>query len=138
MIFKNTVTKKEKKKATRNRLGLLLIVLGLLAVNFTLVYTAFFQKPKPIVNPMSKNQISSTKIVEDKLKESKIEYTSFDTQKDLTYILKLKSGGEVVLNPTKNIDEQLSSLQLILSQLKIEGKTLKRLDFRYEKPIITI
>lgn len=137
MIFKTTVTKKEKKKATRKRLGLLLILVGLFFVTFTLVYKAFLEKPRPIISPLSKNQISSTKMVEDKLHENKIEYTSFSTQKDLTYLLKLKGGGEVILNPSRDIDEQLSSLQLILSQLKIEGKTLKRLDFRFDAPIIT-
>lgn len=138
MIFKSTVTKKEKKNASKKRLGILLIFAGLLALNFTLIYAAFFQKPEPIISPLSRNQASSTGIIENKLKEYKIEYNLLSTQKDLNYLVKLKSGGEVVIDPGKNIDQQLSSLQLILSQLKIEGKTLKRLDFRFEKPIITL
>lgn len=137
MIFKSTVTKKEKKKASKKKLGILLVFVGLVALNFTLIYAAFFEKPKPIMSPLSKNQVSSTKIFEDKLKSTKIEYKSITTEKDLNYLVKLKNSGEVIIDPNKDIDEQLSSLQLILSQLKIEGKTLKRLDFRYEKPIIT-
>jgi len=138
MIFKSTVTKKEKKKASKRRLGILLIFVALLLLNFTLVYAAFIQKPAPIVSPLSKNQVSSNSLVEKKLKEKGISYTSFDTEKDLSYKIKLRSGGEVIIDPSKNIDQQLSSLQLILSQLKIEGKALKRLDFRYQKPIITL
>ena len=137
MIFKKTVTKREKRNAVRKRLGLLLIFLGLISVNLFLIYRVFFDKPKAIISPLSQNQISSTEIIEKKLKENEISHVSLSTQKDLNYLIKLKDGGEVVLDKGKNIDEQLDSLQLILSQLKIEGKTLKRLDFRFEKPIIT-
>lgn len=137
MIFKKTVTKREKKAASKKRLGILLIFIGLIAINFMLVYTAFLEKPKPIISPLSKNQISSNQVVERKLKESMISYESFSTEKDLSYKVKLKAGGEVIIDPNKDIEEQLSSLQLILKQLKIEGKALRRLDFRYQKPIIT-
>ena len=137
MRFARTVTKKQKKTAYKKRLGLLLIFIGLLFVNLVLIYATFLEKPKPIVSPLSKNQMSSTKQIEMALKERNIEYVSISTQKDTTYLIKLKEG-EVILDPSKNVDQELSSLQLILSQLKIEGKTLKRLDFRYEKPIITL
>lgn len=137
MIFKTTVTKREKKEASKKRLGILLVFLGLIGLNLFLVYSAFFEKPKPIVSPLSKNQVSSSQIVEKKLKESGVLYKSFSTEKDLSYLVKLEGTGEVVIDPGKDLDKQLSSLQLILKQLKIEGKTLKRLDFRYEKPIIT-
>jgi hypothetical protein len=137
MIFRRTITKKQKRNAYKKRLGILLIFIGLLLVNFFLVYLTFIEKPKPIVSPLSKNQITSLKQIEGMLKKQKIEYISVSTQKDSNYLIKLRSGAEVILDSGKNIDQELSSLQLILSQLKIEGKTLKRLDFRYKKPIIT-
>ncbi len=137
MKFNKTVTKKEKKEASKRRNGFLLIFLGLVALNIVLLYSAFFEKPKPILNPLSKNQISSSQIIEKKIKESGVRYQSISTEKDLTYLIKLDPKGEVVMDPSKDVDRQLSSLQLILKQLKIEGKALKRLDFRYEKPIIT-
>jgi hypothetical protein len=137
MKFARTVTKKQKREASRKKLAIILIVVGLLVLNFVLAYSAFFQKPKPILSPLSKNQISSNEVFEKKLKESNIEYTSITTEKDLSYLIKLKSGGEVLIDQDKDVEEQLSSLQLVLKQLKIEGKTLRRLDFRYQKPIIT-
>jgi len=136
MIFKKTVTKREKKEASKKRLGIFLVFVGLLFLNLILIYTAFFEKPKDVISPMSKNQISSSQVVEKKIKDSGIRYTSFSTEKDLSYKLILDSKGEVIFDSHKDIDEQLSSLQLILKQLKIEGKALKRLDFRYQKPII--
>jgi hypothetical protein len=137
MKFARTVTKREKKEASKKRLGVSLVFFGLLSLNFILIYSAFFEKPKPIVSPMSKNQTSSSQVVEKKIRESGIRYTSFSTEKDLSYKIILESKGEVIIDSHKDIDEQLSSLQLILKQLKIEGKALKRLDFRYQKPIIT-
>ncbi len=137
MKFARTITKKQKKEASKKRLGILLIFVGLIAVNLVLIYSAFFEKPEPILNPLSKNQTSTTQSLEKKLKETGVEYKSFTTEKDLNYKITLKSGAEVVVDQDKDIGEQLSSLQLILKQLKIEGKTLRRLDFRYQKPIIT-
>lgn len=137
MIFKKTVTKREKKEAYKKKLFFSSIIVGLLILNFVLIYIAFLDKPGPILNPLSKNQISSTQIIEKKIKESGIMYESFTTGEDLTYILTLSSKSEVIIDSNKDIDEQISSLQLILKQLKIEGKALKRLDFRYQKPIIT-
>ena len=42
----------------------------------------------------------------------------------------------VLFNSEKNIDLQLDSLQLILSRSKIEGKTIKKIDLRFDKPVI--
>lgn len=137
MKFTKTVTKKQKKEATRKKLTIALILFGLITLNFILIYLAFLQKPKPILSPLSKNQISSNQVFEKKLNESGIDYASFSTEKDLVYVVKLKNGGEVLIDQNKDVEEQLSSLQLVLKQLKIEGKTLRRLDFRYQKPIIT-
>lgn len=138
MRFARTVTKKQKKDATKKKLAVFLIFSGLIIINALLIYRAFFEKPKPILSPMSKNQISSTEIFEKKLKDSRILYKSFTTEKDLNYLIELRSGAQVLIDAHKDFGEQLSSLQLILKQLKIEGKALKRLDFRYEKPIITL
>ncbi len=41
-----------------------------------------------------------------------------------------------LFNLTKDIDEQLDSLQLISSRAKIEGKQITRIDLRFDKPVI--
>ena len=137
MIFRKTVTKRDKRNRARKKLGIILILVSLIVINLVLVYKAFFEKPKSIINPLSSNQISSTETIRIKLKENNINFLSLSTENDLNYLIKLKDGGEVIIDSGKSVDEQFSSLQLILSQLKIEGKALRRLDFRYEKPIIT-
>lgn len=137
MLPKKSVTKRQKKEASKKRLGLILTFAGLVMIATSLFYVAFLEKnPKPI-SPLSKNQISSNVLIEKKLKEKNISFKSIETSKDLSTSIKLKDDQEVIIDPNKNIDQQLSSLQLILSQLKIEGKSFKRLDFRYQKPIIS-
>ena len=42
----------------------------------------------------------------------------------------------VLFNLENDVDFQLDSLQLILSRAKIEGKTVKKIDLRFDKPVI--
>ncbi|MBM3205281.1 cell division protein FtsQ [Candidatus Shapirobacteria bacterium] len=42
----------------------------------------------------------------------------------------------VLLNGEKDLSSQLDSLQLILSRSKIEGKQIKKIDLRFDKPVI--
>jgi len=41
-----------------------------------------------------------------------------------------------LFNLTKDVNEQLDSLQLISSRAKIEGKQITRIDLRFDKPVI--
>ena len=137
MLRRKTITKRQKREASKKRLGILLILLGMILIAVFLAFFTFFEKKELFVSPLSKDQTSVNTRIEKLLKEKKINYVSFYTAKDLSFILMLPENREVILDPNKNISEQLSSLQLILSQLKIDGKAFKRLDFRYQKPVIT-
>ncbi len=129
-------TKRERRLLAKFKLGSLLVILGLSMMAGSLFYLRYLEQlPKPI-SPLSKNQVTSNLSIEKKLKEKKISFVSIETSKDLSYKIVLNSKSEVIIDPNKNIDQQLSSLQLIITQLKIEGKAFHRLDFRYQKPII--
>jgi len=43
----------------------------------------------------------------------------------------------VFLSPRKDIGKQLASLQQVASQLTIKGKTLKRIDFRFDNIVVS-
>jgi cell division septal protein FtsQ len=49
----------------------------------------------------------------------------------------LKDDTQLIISLKKEIDSQLDSLQLIYQRAKIEGKKLKQIDVRFDKPIIT-
>lgn len=137
MLPRKTITKRQKKEASKKKLGTVLVFIGLFMIALSLFFTAYLEKkPKPL-SPLSKNQKSVNSTLEESLKKKNISFQSIDTANDLSIIVKLDKNKEVIIDPDKDIGEQLSSLQLIITQLKIEGKSFKRLDFRYQKPIIT-
>lgn len=133
---RTTITKKQKRKAKQKKLSIFLIILGLSLIASSLFYFAFLEKEPLYLNPLSRNQTSKNYQIEKILSEKKISYISVVTSSDLDYIVKLNGESEVIIDSNKDIGEQLSSLQLIISQLTIEGKKFKSLDFRYQKPII--
>jgi len=137
MLPRRSLTKKQKKEISRKRLGIILIFIGLLIITGVMFYLVFLEKDPPIINPLSKDQTSSSRIISKTLKEKSIPYKELETTKDLKYKIKFEDNAEAIIDPKKDIEEQISSLQLILSQLKIEGKAFKRLDFSYQKPIIS-
>jgi cell division septal protein FtsQ len=49
----------------------------------------------------------------------------------------LKDGEEVVFSLKKEIQVQVDSLQFILSRSKIEGKEIKKIDLRFDKPVVS-
>jgi len=134
---KTTVTKKQRKKVKQKKISVFLIVLGLSLIASSLFYFAFLEKKTLYLNPLSKDQTSKNSQVERLLKEKEIPFESVTTSKDLSYVIKINSESEVIIDSKKEIEQQVSSLQLITSQLTIEGKAFKRIDFRYQKPIIT-
>ncbi len=136
MLPRRTLTKKQKKEVSRKRLGIILIFLGLLIIASMLFFMVFLEKDPPIINPLSKDQTSNGKLIVNSLREKKIAYKDLETTKDLKYKIIFEDNAEAIIDPKKDLEEQITSLQLILSQLKIEGKAFKRLDFSYQKPII--
>jgi len=49
----------------------------------------------------------------------------------------LKDGEEIVFSFKKEIQIQVDSLQFILSRSKIEGRRVKKIDLRFDKPVVT-
>lgn len=89
------------------------------------------------ISPLSKNKVSNTVLLSEKLEKKNISFTSVTASSDASLVVKLKEGSVVILSSKKDIESQISSLQLILSRLTIEGKKLKVLDFRYDSPVVS-
>lgn len=102
-----------------------LVSLGSLFLNKFFLNRTFF------VSPLARVDNSKVASIESLLYKNNIQFTRVDGN-----IVYLKDQGEVYLNLDKNLALQMSSLQLILSRLTIEGKKFKKLDLRFEKPII--
>lgn len=101
------------------------------------VLNFFFLSKRPLfISPLGKIE-SYTAIIEKSLKEKNISFSQVLTLPDSTYAVNIVNNGQVKLSSTKDINEQISSLQRILIQLTIDGKPFKSIDFRFEEPIIS-
>lgn len=129
-------TIKYKKKIFRKKIpAILLLVLGITFFSYS-IYNIYFAKPEPFLNPLAKNLSTEEAIIGKELLKNGLDFKKVSFQRDGTYKVFLKDGSEIFLSPKKSILKQVSSLQLIVKRLKIEGKRFKRLDFRYDKPVI--
>lgn len=80
---------------------------------------------------------SSNKKLENLLSQKNITFSSISILNDSSYLVKVTDDEEIIFSATKPMESQVSSLQLILSRLTIEGKRFTRLDFRFDKPVVT-
>ena len=96
----------------------------------------FFTLEKSVVSPLPKNNKSGIQNLEDLLSSSKISYAFVSKTKDFSYQVNLVNGILVFITPKKDLTFQVASLQAILKQLTIEGKVVKSIDFRFDRPVI--
>lgn len=76
--------------------------------------------------------------IDRQLRKKSIAYDQIISAEGNNFIITLADNKEVIFSGNKDIFLQVSSLQLVLSRLTIEGKRFKRLDFRFDKPIIVV
>lgn len=142
----------KKLKITRRKKPKILIIGVIFFIIFFLISLLIISKnalPKKIISPIPQNVLSnntlnvlseeeSLKKLSLILKRNNISFSSLSEYDKNSFAVKLKSGEEIIFSSQKNLEYQTSSLQVILSRLTIEGKRFSRLDFRFEKPVITL
>lgn len=96
-----------------------------------------FLSPIPLFVPSSL-ETSDTKTLEQLLKKYQVSYAEIIDNKDGSYAVGLLGGERIVFTSKKPLEPQISSLQLLISRLTIEGKRIEKLDFRYDKPVISL
>jgi hypothetical protein len=108
------------------------------------IFHNFIQKPL-YISPLPPNyKIDSVsdkdkkfKLLKDKLREGKIEYEKI-TAYDKYFIVEMEDESRVFVSSQKDLIPQISSLQFILSRLTMEGKAVRELDLRFDKPVIQL
>jgi len=110
---------------------ILLVLISFLLYRFPTL--SFFKKP--IISPLAKSKPHQDSNLESLLEREKIPFTSVIRSSDF-YMIVLPDGGQIFISSKKDLTSQISSLQLILNRLTIEGKRIKSLDFRFDKAII--
>lgn len=136
MRFKERQDKKRSFNRLLIALFLLLILLSLAL--YGIIKNIDFRKPFfarrefivpiPLGNPL--------KELESQLSGKNISFNFPLVATESGILANLSEGGEVIFSFEKDFNLQISSLEMILSRLKQEGKKVKKVDFRFDKPIV--
>lgn len=137
------------KRKTRNFLRRITFSLGIFIVTFIIcfgIYGFFFLKKSGIVSPITSGGIQKSMIGDETSQQINDIKRFCDEQKlscsnvsdvNSTITITLSNDAQIFLSAEKDVPKQLSSLQLTLNQLTIEGKQFKKLDFRFDKITIS-
>lgn len=143
---RKTDRKRNRKLLKIQRVSILLTVLiGILIICSVLLLRpwekkALFISPIPqvlgkILAPKGADE-EKINLLKKMLKKNNISFVDISISTGSAYLVLLENGEEIMISKDKPLGLQISSLQLILSRLTIEGKKIVSLDFRYEKPIV--
>ena len=135
MFRQRRLLKKEKLRVKAKLVFVALVILLIAAIGLEFLYFNFGSTT--LISPLAKSNLSRLNNLEIQLSQKKISFASVTVNANDSFTVRLLDRGEVILSSKKDVGSQLSSLQLILSRLTIEGKKLKTLDFRFDNPVVT-
>lgn len=133
-----------RKRKKRSFKFLIIFIFTLFIFSTGYLYFKFFKKTE-IISPIPELSQKSKTIKENEdrknkfqeaLTKNKIDFSAISQSSDGSILVELKDGAKINFDQNKNINEQISSLQLMLSRFTIEGKRIDNLDFRYDNPVI--
>lgn len=135
------------KKRRGRKKFLFFLIIGLIFACCSMVLILYFlygRNEKLFVSPLPLNRFPIAELlgeqdtgqVERALEKKGISFETVTISSDSAFSIRLKTGEEVLMNKTRSLDEQISSLQVILPRLTMEGKRFTRLDLRFDKPVI--
>src|SRR3989344_4762011 len=71
-------------------------------------------------------------------KKEHINFSKISTVQNSTLLVILPNEEEVLMSSDKDLHLQVTSLQVIVSRLTMEGKRFKKRDLRFGRPVITL
>lgn len=135
MFRSRRLLKKDRSKSKLKFIFIFFVAVLLILIGAEFLYFKF--NKVTLISPLAIIKTSSLAALENTLQKQQIHFSTVIVNNDGSYTVKLTDGGEVILSSKKDIGSQLSSLQLMLSRLTIEGKKLKILDFRFDNPVVS-
>jgi hypothetical protein len=112
---------------------------------FTTCLVFVFLTQPPLLSPLPQSAIDGTQPgdtsnVEELrriLTGTAIKVKDIKEYSNNTFIVETDEGAKIIFGANRNLYSQISSLQLIVSRLTMEGKRFTHLDLRYDKPVVT-
>ncbi len=128
--------KKRKITSVIRKFLILLGVAGSLGVVFYFLYIFTIGSRTAFISPLGRDSLGKLEL-ERTLHAFEIPFIQVSDASGSAFFVELTDSQKVTLSSRKDINLQISSLQLILKQLTIEGKRFKTLNFTFDKPIIS-
>lgn len=124
-----------KQRSFRKKLTAYTLLLAILISILLFFNSGFFLKRQLFISPIGKvgTDISAVK---KNLKENNISFSDVLVLSD-SYMVIIPNNGFIRLSASKDIAKQTTSLQRILRELTIEGKTFESIDFRFAEPVVS-
>jgi hypothetical protein len=144
-MLKKTPHKRKVKYIIR-RILLLFLLFSFTFSSLVLLYGLLYVRKHKLTSPLAIMQQTMhtftssddyTKKIQNALEKNAIATSSITAAEGNTTLVTLKEGGEIIFANSKDITQQLASLQLIERQLTIEGRRFHRIDFRFDNPVVT-
>lgn len=140
MFKKNSMLKKRRRKNKFLRVFIFPIAaFGIFSAYY--FFHSFFFSGSMLLSPLAHSffvPINEKNIfaIKKGLADNHISARQISAKND-SYEVILSDGTSVLFSGNKPISLQISSLQLILSHFTIEGKKVSRVDFEFDKPVVT-
>lgn len=143
----NSIKEKRIRKRTRKKKVIWFLFIVFLLSGSACAGYVVFRMQQHVISPLalpftgkvtqafSKTSVGN-KELEEVLKKNDIPFENISRNDERSYLVKLTNEEEVIISSEKAYDTQVSSLQLLLSRLTIEGKRIARIDLRYENPVV--
>ena len=135
MFTRKRRLKKENKNLNYRKAFVFLIICVVTAFALSFLYLNHI-KSTDYFNPVLQIVSGGNNDVAKYLNNAHIKYKKIATGEGFIKVI-LNDNSEVIFSSKKDLRVQVSSLQLTLSRLTIEGKKLKSLDFRFDNPVIS-
>lgn len=130
----------KKRKSFKTKLTGYILLLTIFGFVIFLINSLFLAGKPLFISPMGENTIGTkngTKKIEKILRDNNISFSQVLALSDFSYRVTMLNGGQVRLSSKKDINRQITSLQRMLREFTIEGKSFKSIDFRFEEPIVS-
>lgn len=137
MLFSKRRINKYSSKQSLKLILITILFIGIISTLFVYLYINFYINTYGFISPLSQNKETLLVKVEEELEKQSISFGKVSSNPDGSLSIKLKDESEIIFSSKKDVKSQITSLQLMLSRLTIEGKKLKSLDFRFDNPVVS-
>jgi hypothetical protein len=128
-------TKLRRRRNFKKRFFLYVLFLAVVVCGAFFLNTFSVSKGPLFISPLGKVNVDLNK-VRKALIDKNISFSTVSLS-DYSYLIILQNNEQIRISESKDIVKQITSLQRILNQLTIEGKSFKSIDFRFTEPIIS-